>query len=239
MEKPEKGARRNIHAGHRQRMKERFLRGGERAFDDCQLLELLLFYSIPQRDTNPVAHDLLREFNSLAGVMDASVEELVRVRGVSEHTAVLIHLLPQIVRRYQQDRLNLDVAVNNTRQAGEVLAPYFYGARNEMIFLLSLDARGRILGIDRLGEGSANFCALDIRLVTETALRRRARSVILSHCHVSGLALPSPEDQAATLRCLKVLRGIDIELLDHLVFADGDYVSMTQSGMLPKTWRGV
>ena len=71
MEKPEKGARGNIHAGHRQRMKERFLRGGERAFDDCQLLELLLFYSIPQRDTNPVAHDLLREFNSLAGVMDA------------------------------------------------------------------------------------------------------------------------------------------------------------------------
>ena len=126
----------------------------------------------------------------------------------------------------------MDSAVNRMEDAGTLLAPYFYGAKREMVYLLSLDARGRVLGCDLLGEGSANFCTLDIRLVTETALRRRARSVLLAHCHVSGLAVPSPEDRIATLQCMDVLDKLQIELLDHLVFADGDYVSMAQSGLL-------
>ena len=213
-------------------MKKRFLANGERAFDDYQLLELLLFYSVPQVDTNPIAHRLLERFHSLSAVMEASVEELMTVDGVGEHTAVLIQLLPQFARRYHQDRVKMDSADNRMVDAGTLLAPYFYGAKREMVYLLSLDARGRVLGCDLLGEGSANFCTLDIRLVTETALRRRARSVLLAHCHVSGLAVPSPEDRIATLQCMDVLDKLQIELLDHLVFADGDYVSMAQSGLL-------
>lgn len=213
-------------------MKKRFLANGERAFDDYQLLELLLFYSVPQVDTNPIAHRLLERFHSLSAVMEASVEELMTVDGVGEHTAVLIQLLPQFARRYHQDRVKMDSAVNRMEDAGTLLAPYFYDAKREMVYLLSLDARGRVLGCDLLGEGSANFCTLDIRLVTETALRRRARSVLLAHCHVSGLAVPSPEDRIATLQCMDVLDKLQIELLDHLVFADGDYVSMAQSGLL-------
>ncbi len=213
-------------------MKKRVLANGERAFDDYQLLELLLFYSVPQVDTNPIAHRLLERFHSLSAVMEASVEELMTVDGVGEHTAVLIQLLPQFARRYHQDRVKMDSAVNRMEDAGTLLAPYFYDAKREMVYLLSLDARGRVLGCDLLGEGSANFCTLDIRLVTETALRRRARSVLLAHCHVSGLAVPSPEDRIATLQCMDVLDKLQIELLDHLVFADGDYVSMAQSGLL-------
>ena len=213
-------------------MKKRFLANGERAFDDYQLLELLLFYSVPQVDTNPIAHRWLERFHSRSAVREASVEELMTVDGVGEHTAVLIQLLPQFARRYHQDRVKMDSAVNRMEDAGTLLAPYFYGAKREMVYLLSLDARGRVLGCDLLGEGSANFCTLDIRLVTETALRRRARSVLLAHCHVSGLAVPSPEDRIATLQCMDVLDKLQIELLDHLVFADGDYVSMAQSGLL-------
>ena len=231
-DKTAKPERVNLHAGHRKRMKERFRRNGERAFDDCQLLELLLFYSIPQRDTNLIAHKLMERFGSLSGVLDATVEDLMEVNGISEHSALLIHMLPQVARRYRQDRLRTDQRVNSTREAGRLLEPYFYGARNEMIYLLSLDARGRVLGIDLLGEGSANFCALDIRLVSETALRRRARGVILSHCHVTGGNTPSMDDQRTTQHCMSVLKGLDILLLDHLVFADGEYTSMLQRGML-------
>lgn len=143
-------------------MKKRFLANGERAFDDYQLLELLLFYSVPQVDTNPIAHRLLERFHSLSAVMEASVEELMTVDGVGEHTAVLIQLLPQFARRYHQDRVKMDSAVNRMEDAGTLLAPYFYGAKREMVYLLSLDARGRVLGCDLLGEGSANFCTLDI-----------------------------------------------------------------------------
>ena len=122
-------------------MKKRFLANGERAFDDYQLLELLLFYSVPQVDTNPIAHRLLERFHSLSAVMEASVEELMTVDGVGEHTAVLIQLLPQFARRYHQDRVKMDSAVNRMEDAGTLLAPYFYGAKREMVYLLSLDAR--------------------------------------------------------------------------------------------------
>jgi DNA repair protein RadC len=232
MDKTGKPEKKNIHAGHRQRMKTRFRQNGERAFDDCQLLELLLFYSIPQRDTNVIAHELMNQFHSLSGVLDATVEDLMTVRGVSEHTALLIHLLPQFARRYRQARTRMDQRVTSTLEAGALLEPYFYGARNEMVYMLSVDARGRVLGIDLLGEGSANFCALDIRLVTETALRRRAQGVVLSHCHVTGSCTPSQDDRTTTEYCMKVLNGVDVALLDHLVFADGDYTSMLQNGML-------
>ncbi len=220
------------HGGHRQRLKNRFLACGECAFEDYELLELLLFYSVPQVDTNPLAHRLIDHFGSLSGVMDATVEDLVRVDGVGKHMALLIHLLPQFARRYQQDRVKLDTVVTCTDDASTLLAPYFYGARNEMLYLLSLDAKGRVLGCDLLHEGSATLCTLDIRLVTETALRHRARSVLLAHCHVSGLAVPSPEDRIATIQCKNVLDKLQIDLLDHLVFADGDYVSMARSGLL-------
>lgn len=213
-------------------MKKRFLANGERAFDDYQLLELLLFYSVPQVDTNPIAHRLLERFHSLSAVMEASVEELMTVDGVGEHTAVLIQLLPQFARRYHQDRVKMDSAVNRMEDAGTLLAPYFYGAKREMVYLLSLDARGRVLGCDLLGEGSANFCTLDIRLVTETALRRRARSVLLAHCHVSGLAVPSPEDRIATLQCMDVLDKLQIELLDHLSLPTETTSPWPQSGLL-------
>lgn len=222
------------HIGHRQRMKQRFLLNGERAFDDHQLLELLLFYSIPQGDTNPLAHRLLKRFGGLSGVMDAPVEELTKVEGIGEHTALLIHLLPQFARRCQQDRVNLNTVVRSSDEAADLLRPYFYGACNELLYQLSLDARGRVLGCDLLHEGSANLCMLDIRLVTETALRHRARSILLAHCHASGLPIPSPEDRLATLQCKSVLDRLQIELLDHLVFADGEYVSMAKSGLLQR-----
>lgn len=225
-------AEKHAHGGHRQRLKKRFLINGERAFADHELLELLLFYSIPQGDTNPLAHRLIEQFGSLSGVMEASVEDLVSVAGVGSHTALLIHLLPQFARRYQQDRVNLDTVVNCADDAANLFRPCFYGARNEMVYLLCLDARGRVLGCDLLHEGSANLCMLDIRLVTELALRHRARSILLAHCHVSGLAVPSPEDRIATLQCRDVLNKLQIDLLDHLVFADGDYVSMSRCGML-------
>ncbi len=222
----------NLHAGHRQRMKRRFLELGERGMDDHQLLELLLFYAIPRKDTNLLAHQLINRFGSLSGVLNASPNELRQVKDIGDSAVVLLELVPQLARRCWQQENGEDAIVRNEREAAEYLRPYFFGVRREQVYLLSIDRKGKVLGCDFLGEGGDNAVGLDTRLLTETALRHRAAWVVLAHSHPSGLAMPSQADIATTRSCKCILRALEIDLRDHLVFADDDYVSMRESGLM-------
>lgn len=224
----------SIHEGHRARLKQRFADYGERVFDDHQLLELLLFFAVPQGDVNPLAHRLINHFGSFAAVLDASPEDLKKVKGVGEHSALFLSMLPQVMRRYQQSRTGAETAVTSIADAGEYLLPYFFGARNETAYLLCLDAKGKVLSCRFLAEGSLDRVELNSRQVVETALEHRASSVILAHNHVSGVATPSEADVALTLALRPLLKSLGIRLLDHLVVADGDFVSMAESGLLPQ-----
>jgi DNA repair protein RadC len=151
---------------------------------------------------------------------------------VGEHVATAIRLMPELMRRYELSRSDLKGILYTTEDIGEFLQPYFFGARNEMIYMISMDAKGKVLNCDRLGEGSLNETSLSSRKVVETALANRASSVVLAHNHTSGIAIPSREDVAATLMMRNVLEAMGIELVDHLVVADEDYISMKDSGML-------
>lgn len=223
----------SIHEGHRARLKQRFAEHGERVFDDHQLLELMLFYAVPQGDVNPLAHRLINHFGSFAAVLDAKPEELRKVKGVGDHTALFLSMFPQVMRRYMASKSGNEEQICSTADAGEFLLPYFFGTRNETVFLLCLDAKGKVLSCRFLAEGSLDRVGLNSRRVVETALEDRASSVILAHNHISGLATPSEADVALTLALRPLLRSLGIHLLDHLVIADGDFVSMAQSGLLP------
>ena len=223
----------SIHEGHRSRLKQRFAEHGERVFDDHQLLELMLFYAVPQGDVNPLAHRLINHFGSFAAVLDAKPEELRKVKGVGDHTALFLSMFPQVLRRYMASKSGNEELICSTADAGEFLLPYFFGARNETAFLLCLDAKGKVLSCRFLAEGSLDRVGLNSRQVVETALENRASSVILAHNHISGLATPSEADVALTLALRPLLRSLGIHLLDHLIIADGDFVSMAQSGLLP------
>ena len=142
------------HTGHRQRMKAEFLARGIEGWPDHRVLELLLFYSIPQGDVNGLAHDLIEQFGSLSGVLDASVEELRKVKGVGEHTAVLLRMLPALLGRYQASRTRLSDIINSADDAYPWLEPYFFGARNEMVYVLCLDGKRQVLGVRKVAEGS-------------------------------------------------------------------------------------
>lgn len=227
-----------IHSGHRDRMKKQFLDQGADGFNDHQLLELLLFYCIPQGDVNPLAHELLRHFGSLSAVFDADYDELLKVKGIGPHGAFLFRLLPQIMRRYELSRMDCETIITSSTDAGTYLLPYFYGARNEMSYLLCLDAKGKVLGCDCLSEGSLNMTSVNTRAAVECALRHRASCVLLAHNHTSGIAKPSAEDVAATVQVDRVMDAMGIELLDHLVVADGDFVSLKESGAKPWGDRG-
>lgn len=222
----------NLHAGHRSRVKEEFLRRGLDSFPEHRALELLLFYAIPQGDTNVLAHRLMERFGSLAGVLDASVEDLCTVPGVGEHTAVLLRMIPGLCGRYVASRSNLGEIVDCSARVREVLEPYFFGARNEMVYVLCLDGKRKVLGVRKITEGSINAAEVTTRRITEEAMSLRASAVILAHNHVSGIAIPSQEDCSTTRYLKQVLEPIGIELLDHVVFCDDDMVSMKDSMIL-------
>ena len=220
----------SVHDGHRERLKTRYLEEGLDNFDQHQVLELLLFYSVPRVDTNPIAHALLERFGDLAQVLEAPVAELMKVPGVGEKSATFLALVNDVGRYYQVCRASRPTILTTVEQCGRYLVPRFYNRRNETVFLLCLDAKCKVLCCKEVGEGSVNSAAIPIRRVVEMALGANASSVIIAHNHPSGLAVPSGEDVLTTRRLAMALQAVEIQLVDHIVVADDDFVSLLQSG---------
>ena len=220
----------SIHKDHRQRVRERYLKEGLDGFSEVQVLELLLFYVIPRQDTNPIAHRLIDRFGSLHQVLEAPVEELEKVEGIGPNAALLLSLITAVARVYAVNRTEKQKILRTIEDCGEYLKSFFIGRRSEMVYFLCLDAKCKVLGCREIGEGSVNSANVPIRRIVETALGLNATSVVLAHNHPSGIALPSGEDVLTTHRVAAALSTVDIVLVDHIVVADDDYVSMVQSG---------
>ena len=211
-----------IHDGHREKMRRRFLETGLEGFADHEALELLLYYAIPRRDTNPIAHALMERYDSLSGVLNAPVEDLEKVEGIGESAAILLSLVSRLSRKARIADASQETILNSSERAGAYLLERFAGERRELVFLLCLDRKGRLLACKRL----------NIRKVVEMALLTSASAVILAHNHPSGVAVPSSSDEAATRQVAEALRTIGVRLVDHIVVADRDFVSMADSGDL-------
>jgi DNA repair protein RadC len=220
----------SIHEGHRQHMKERFLREGLDNFTEVQVLELLLFYVIPRKDTNPIAHRLIDRFGSLSQVLEAPVEELEKVDGIGPNAAMLLSLITAVARVYMVNRTEKQKILNSIEECGRYLKSFFIGRRVEMVYLLCLDAKCKVLSCREVGEGSVNSANVPIRRIVELALSQNASSVVLAHNHPSGVAIPSAEDVSTTRRVAAALSTVDIPLVDHIIVADDDFVSLVQSG---------
>ena len=221
----------SIHAGHRQRLKERFLKDGLDHFEEHQVLELLLFYGIPQRDTNEIAHELIRKFGSLSKVLEATPEELREVKYVGDKVTTLFQLITAVARYYQVNCAMREVILPTIDACGKYLVPYFYERQNETVYLLCLDAKCKVLCCEKVGEGGVNSAGVPIRRIVELALKNNATSAILAHNHPSGLAIPSGEDIQTTRRVALALDAVEIGLVDHIIVADNDWVSLSQSGL--------
>ncbi|MCX7614751.1 MAG: DNA repair protein RadC [Clostridiales bacterium] len=223
----------SVHSGHRKRIRERFLKDGLDNFPAHNAVEFLLFYALPQKDTNELAHRLIERFGSLAGVFDAPYEELLKVDGVGETTATLIKLIPQLSRRYMIDSM-VNEYLNTTKKAGKFLLPYYIARKNETVFLVCLDSKCKVISCQMIFEGSVNSTQVNIRKIIETALKYNASGVIIAHNHPGGVALPSPEDLAITKRILEALRVVGLAFIDHIIVADNDFVSLADSGFIER-----
>lgn len=222
----------SIHVGHRKRMKERFAETGFDGFSDYNALEMLLYYAIPRKDTNELAHTIINELGSYAAVFEASKEELMQVDGVNEHTATLISLVKQINKRYLQSKCAASTRITSSADAGNYFIAKFAYEVNESAYAMMLDGRGKLIVCRKISQGVVNGTDIGIRALCELALKFRATSVIVAHNHPTGILMPSAEDEHCTGLIKKALGVIGITLSDHIIVSGEKYISLSKLGMM-------
>lgn len=216
----------SVHGGHRERMRKRFLEHGLDNFSDHEVLELLLYYAIPRGDVNPIAHELLQEFGSLAAVLEADPLELQKVSGVGERAAQLIHLMPPLFRRYRLSESNKGV-FDTTEKVGHYLVNYYIGHVNELLTVILLDNSCRMLSVQALAEGDPHSVRINYRTLMNAVLRHNAVSVILAHNHPGGNCVPSREDFIETRMVRDFLQKVGVKLVDHIIVAGTEWTSVS------------
>lgn len=223
--------RENIHEGHREKVRKRFIQdGGFEHFEDHQILELLLFYANARSDTNLTAHTLLDSFGSLKGVLEARPEMLMKVPGVGDKAATLISMVVPLTRVWSRCAMAVPDRIGNSREAEKYCLSILAGNRTEKFYVISLNAKCAVLGRRKISDGSLSEVSAYPRMVLETALNYNAHSVLLCHNHPGGTCAPSPEDIASTLQLQRLLNGVGILLLDHIIVANDSTYSMIQHG---------
>lgn len=231
--KKKKDKKVNPHAGHRNRLKERFLKEGSlENFELHNILEILLFFGVPQKDTNEIAHTLIKTFGSFSEVFKADVKKLATVKGMTRNAAVLIKLIPEIYRRYIVENSKEGEFLNDSDKIKKILIPKFMGRNEEIVYLFCLDNSCKLLREEIVAKGNRCVTHIDLRKITEIVFECGADSIILAHNHPTGGAEPSFYDKNTTERLQRVLAQLDIEFLDHFIVSDNNVVSMMELGYL-------
>ena len=221
-----------LHEGHRQRVKARYLSEGLDAFEDHQVLEMLLFFCIPMKDTNELAHKMLQEFGSLPGLFEADPKDICKRCGVSENTSILLSIIPSLARRYFKGKWGDKPVLNSTSKAGEYAVSLFTGRTYEAFFVICLDAQNRVNYAALAHEGTINEAPVYPRLIVEAALRHQANSVILAHNHPGGSMQPSNADIEVTKKIVTAIEAISIKVMDHIIVAGDNYYSFAEKGLM-------
>ena len=221
----------NPHSGHRDRLRKKFLSNGFDGLEKHEVLELVLYYGIPRKDTNPIAHKLLDCFGSISAVMDAPIDKL-KEAGISENCAIYLKMIPQICRMYMEDKHNNKDKIIDSNNIGDKLKYKFVGRDYEAVVLMLMDSKYKEVFCGVVSKGSVSACEIYVRKIKELAVLYNAKFAVLSHNHPSGLALPSNDDIVTTKKIYNALRLIDVALIDHIIVADDDYVSLNESGFM-------
>ena len=214
----------NPHKDHRARVKARFHREGFSAFAPHEVLELILFYAIPQKDTNPIAHRLLDHFGTLSAVFSASEQELAAVEGIGEHAATLLRLIvPATSYALADERRKRTKSFGTVHAIGRYFVDLYMGAKEESVYLMLLDNSYALIDCVKVHEGSVNSVAVTPRKLVERAYHARAAMAVLAHNHPGGIAIPSTDDIDTTVTLKKAFDTMGVTLLEHLLVAGERY----------------
>lgn len=220
---------------HRETYMRYYLANQLTGFKNSQVLEMLLHFAFPQRNTAMLADSLMERFGSLHGVLGAGVDLLETVRGMNRQSAVLLDMVMQVAQRAVEEQNSSNDLLNTDQKVGEYLLRKFYGLTNETIFLLCLDNNCRLVSCTQLAQGSSSAVRVSVRQICETAIISNSPNVILAHNHPGGRAYPSSEDIRTTSRLQGLLKMMDIDLVDHFIVAGNEWKSMAQMGELAVT----
>lgn len=218
------------HSGHRQRVRKKFIENGFDVFEPHEALEMFLFYAIPRKDTNPLAHRLLDRYLNIGGVCDAPIDELMNEFGLSESAAAYIKMLPEMSRLYNESKMSDDNIIDY-ENLGKLFQTKFIGRTSEAVALLLGDAKGKMIYFNIISKGSLNSSDMPIRKIVDLSLRHNAKTAFLAHNHPSGTALPSNSDLLTTRTLRETLLSVGVDLIDHFIITDDDYVSLRESGL--------
>ena len=222
----------SLHQGHRARVKKAYIQCGIDHFEDHQVLELLLFYCYPRKDTKIIAHQMIKCFGSLHNLLEANPKDIMEKCGVTENVAVLVSLTPHLARRYIKSRWKEKPVLDNTGEVGNYAKSIFIGKKYECFYLICLNSQYGLLGSEMVHEGTIDSVAIYPRNLVEICLRYNASYVVLAHNHPSGDLTASREDIQVTKEVKKILNLIDIEVLDHVIVAGENYFSFSKRDLL-------
>ncbi len=228
----------NPHKEHRQRMRREFIKRHLESFQDHQKLELLLFYSIPVKDTNELAHTILNKYGSLSAVFDAPYLDLLATEGVGENTATLIKLVQEFAGAYLDDKTADGTILSSTEAIANFVRYKFLEKQTEEMLILCLDCKKKLIHSEYMAKGTVNAAAINKRIAAEIALLHHASSVVLVHNHPQGFALPSNDDVVTTKEIVSALKILGIKVEDSLVVSPEDVVSIKSSRLLANILNG-
>lgn len=206
-----------VNEGHRQRLRNRMLKEGLDNFQDHEILEFLLFQYIPRKDTNKIAHNLLKKFGSLGNVFNANPEQLMMVDGISQVTACNIAIIKEVWRRYKRDE-SFKISLSKLSSIIKYAQQLMDESGVERVVVVYVDGGTNFLFKDEFSSNNPQYVDVDIKEIIATSARLKAAGIVLFHCHPHGQCAPSQSDLAFTEKLYLALASIDNVLLDHIIF---------------------
>lgn len=225
----------NLHKNHRKRVKEKFNNSNLDSFAEHEILEFVLFYAIPYKDTNPIAHQLINYFGSLSDVFNADKDELEKF--VSEHVATLIKLIPSVNKILMKENNKKRPKLNGFMDSINYAKNFFAGETQELVFLVCLDNKNQVKATKCISKGTTNQAIVDTKLLTKFILQKDLDRIIITHNHPTGTASPSDQDLLFTKHIITTLSPLGIEVLDHIIISEKDSFSFAHSGILQKIYQ--
>ncbi|MCL1842767.1 MAG: DNA repair protein RadC [Defluviitaleaceae bacterium] len=215
----------NPHAKHRARMRKRYQSQGLEGFAEHEVLELLLYYCYPRRDTNEIAHRMLKEFGSLHNLFEADVDSLKTTLNCSENIAVLLNLIPALANRYYRSKWGKSVILDDEKKAGEYAIDLFVGQTVELFYVFCLDKKFRLINTALISKGTLDESAAYPREIVREAIKNHATAIILAHNHPGGSIRPSRGDIETTRTIAEGTELLGISVIDHIIAAGDTYYS--------------
>jgi DNA repair protein RadC len=209
-------------AGHRQRLKDKFLKQGIEAFSDAEVLELLLILGTPRKDCKEQARAAIKHFGSLPAVLEASTAELQKVKGIGPNNSFAIHFLHGVARRYLKDRLQEKDYLHSSREVVDFLIHSMRDLKKEAFIVIFLDASHAIIDSKVIASGTISANTIYPRELIKQALHHNAAALVVAHNHPSGSIEPSSHDHSLTKTLFLACSFMNISLLDHLIIGAAD-----------------